>query len=58
MSDGGVSQAGYPMAKATANADLITLWLHDKSPNSRRGYQRDVRQFLMVIGHHGKVCSR
>ncbi|MEL4896041.1 tyrosine-type recombinase/integrase [Crocosphaera sp. Alani8] len=50
MSDGGVSQAGYPMAKATANADLITLWLHDKSPNSRRGYQRDVRQFLMVIG--------
>jgi len=50
MLDGKVSQTGYPMAKAAANSDLIALWLHDKSPNSRRGYQRDVMQFLTMIG--------
>ena len=50
MSDGGVPQTVQPMAKATANSDLITLWLHDKSANSRRGYQRDVMQFLTMIG--------
>ena len=50
MSDGGVPQTVQPMAKATANSDLIALWLHDKSPNSRRGYQRDVFQFLTMIG--------
>ena len=38
------------MVKAAANSDLIALWLHDKSPNSRRGYQRDVMQFLTMIG--------
>ena len=50
MFDLGRSQSAQPMAKVTVNADLITLWLHDKSPNSRRGYQRDVRQFLRIIG--------
>ena len=50
MSDGGVPQTVQPMAKAAANSDLITLWLHDKSPNSCRGYQRDVMQFLTIIG--------
>ncbi len=50
MSDGGVPQTVQLMAKATANSDLITLWLHDKSANSRRGYQRDVLQFLTMIG--------
>ena len=47
---GGVPQTVQPMAKAEANSALITLWLHDKSANSRRGYQRDVRQFLTMIG--------
>jgi integrase/recombinase XerD len=50
MSDGVIPQTVQPMAKAPANSDLITLWLHDKSANSRRGYQRDVMQFLMIIG--------
>lgn len=50
MLDGKVSPTVSAMATATTNSDLITLWLHDKSPNSRRGYQRDVMQFLMVIG--------
>ena len=50
MFDGEVLQTVQPMAKAGVNSDLITLWLHDKSLNSRRGYQRDVRQFLTMIG--------
>ncbi len=50
MFDLGGSQTAQPMAKVTVNGDLIRLWLHDKSANSRRGYQRDVMQFLTVIG--------
>ncbi len=44
------SQTAQPMAKVTVDGDLIRLWLHDKSANSRRGYQRDVMQFLTIIG--------
>jgi integrase/recombinase XerD len=49
MLDEKVSSTVSAMATATTNSALITLWLHDKSPNSRRGYQRDVMQFLTMI---------
>jgi len=50
MSNHSMEQNTQPLVKPGNNFDLITLWLHDKSPNSRRGYYLDIIQFTKLIG--------
>lgn len=39
-----------PRAQADTDAQLIELWLHGRSPNTRLAYQRDLARFLAFVG--------
>ena len=35
--------------QATTDQQLITLWLHGRSPHTQRAYRADVDRFLMFV---------
>ncbi|NEQ29861.1 MAG: tyrosine-type recombinase/integrase [Leptolyngbya sp. SIO4C5] len=50
------SRSGAAIAIASTNQQLIDLWLHEKSENTRAAYQRDAGHFLAFI--EGKPLDR
>lgn len=44
-----VSRALIPVAEPDADAQLITLWLHGRSPHTLRAYARDAGQFCAFV---------
>lgn len=48
--------ASYEIAIAQSTEDMIRLWLHGKSANTVKAYQRDIYEFMTFVG--GVALSR
>ena len=46
------------MADVSGTAQLVALWLHDKSPKSQKSYERDIREFVAFLSHQPTAQAR
>jgi integrase/recombinase XerD len=46
-----------PLTEVTADAHLIQLWLHGRSPHTQRAYQADIHEFLLFTRKPLRACE-